>query len=348
MPSRHMRICICAGPFQPSVGGIEEISRILAVAFAKRGNSVEVLTYTLASGDRDHALPYAITRTTSALARWRAFRRCDLALFMNVSLNALPLALFAGCRIVLSHHGIYRFVRGSAVAQLLEFVKRQLTRFFPNISVSHFVAGALPGKSTIVPNAYDNVLFRALPQPRGRDFVFCGRLVSDKGVEMLIRAFAEALVAHPGATLSIIGDGPEKHHLEALAHQLQSNHSIDFRGTLRGLALAEALREHRCMVVPSLWEEPFGIVALEGIACCDLVIATRRGGLPEAVGPCGLIVDPTVQSLGDAMKLVLLACDKGDALPGTPSVEMRERHLLRHSPDAIADGYLATCHSATQ
>ena len=48
------------------------------------------------------------------------------------------------------------------------------------------------------------------------------------------------------------------------------------------------MNRHRVMVVPSIWEEPFGIVALEGLACgCEVVIA-RSGGLPEATGPFGV------------------------------------------------------------
>lgn len=346
MANSGMNICICAGPFHPSVGGIEEISRILALEFVKRGHHVEVLTTTIASSECGSDFPFTITRTNSHWTRWRAFVRCEIALFMNVSLNALPVAMMAGCKIILSHHGIYRFEQGSKLARALELIKRQLTRFFPNISVSRFVAAALPGQSRIVPNAYDNVLFPTSSGPRSRDFVFCGRLVSDKGVDLLVRAFAEVLLAHPDASLSIVGDGPERPGLESLALKMRAENSIVFLGILRGEKLADALRRHRCMVIPSIWEEPFGIVALEGIASCDLVIATRRGGLSDAVGPCGLMVEPSIAALADAMKSVLDAYDRGESIPGMPSTEMREHHLLQHRPGSIAQGYLESFHLA--
>ena len=69
--------------------------------------------------------------------------------------------------------------------------------------------------------------------------------------------------------------------------------------------LQNKLTEHLCMVIPSIWEEPFGIVALEGIASCDVVISSNRGGLPEAVGSCGYLVDPTVNKLSEAMISVI-------------------------------------------
>lgn len=45
------------------------------------------------------------------------------------------------------------------------------------------------------------------------------------------------------------------------------------------------------MVVPSLWDEPFKIVALEGIACGCVVVGSKGGGLKDAIGPCGLTFD---------------------------------------------------------
>ncbi len=59
---------------------------------------------------------------------------------------------------------------------------------------------------------------------------------------------------------------------------------------MRGDALARLLNRHRVLVVPSRWEEPFGIVALEGAACGCVVVGTRSSGLVEAIGPCGPLV----------------------------------------------------------
>jgi glycosyltransferase involved in cell wall biosynthesis len=62
---------------------------------------------------------------------------------------------------------------------------------------------------------------------------------------------------------------------------------VRFAGKLSGKSLAQELRRHRILVVPSRWAEPFGIVALEGIACGCVVVGSDQGGLVEAIGPCG-------------------------------------------------------------
>ena len=62
---------------------------------------------------------------------------------------------------------------------------------------------------------------------------------------------------------------------------------VRLTGELLG-KLVEELNSHKIMVIPSLWEEPFGNVALEGMACGCLVLASYGGGLPDAVGKAGL------------------------------------------------------------
>jgi glycogen(starch) synthase len=115
---------------------------------------------------------------------------------------------------------------------------------------------------------------------------------------------------------------------------------VSFMGQLRGQQLSACLRQHRCMVVPSLCEEGFGIVVLEGIACCKTVIATSRGGLPEALGPCGTTVAPTVAALSAAMLDVALATLGKEPLPGEATPGIRKRHLDMHAPVLVAAKYL--------
>jgi glycosyltransferase involved in cell wall biosynthesis len=101
------------------------------------------------------------------------------------------------------------------------------------------------------------------------------------------------------------------------------------------------------MVIPSLWEEPFGIVALEGIACCDTIISSCRGGLPEAVGKCGVLLVPTSDNLTAAMLSVIEAKISGVLLPGQPSDEIRASHLAKHTPQAVTKKYLEVCIQAS-
>lgn len=68
-----------------------------------------------------------------------------------------------------------------------------------------------------------------------------------------------------------------------LASTLQ--HHVEFVGSLARSDVAQLMATTRCLVVPSLWQEPFGIVALEALASGCTVIASRIGGLTEAGGP---------------------------------------------------------------
>lgn len=335
-----MKLCIFSRAFYPAVGGLERIALILATQATRFGHVVEVVTdISGISAVDDLQFPFKIIRTREYQGRVKAFKRADSVLFMNVSLHGMLAAIAAGVPIIFSHHGVYRS-RG-LVGHVLELLKRQLTWFYPNISVSQFVARNIPAASVVIPNAYDNSLFIWPMKPtRARDFVFCGRLVSDKGADLCVHAFSRVVRIFPDATLTIVGDGPEREALQVLVKDFGVSEQVVIAGTLIGPALVIELQRHACMVAPSLWEEPYGIVALEGIACCDTVIVTRRGGLPEAVGDCGLVVEATVEAMANAMILVAKARRAGEMLPGQVNEETRNIHLARHAPEAITRQYL--------
>jgi len=86
---------------------------------------------------------------------------------------------------------------------------------------------------------------------------------------------------------TLVGDGPERRALEEQARGLD----VAFVGVKRGRDLAEILNAHRVLVVPSRWEEPFGVVALEAMACGCVPIVVKAGGLPEAVGEVGAVFE---------------------------------------------------------
>ena len=335
-----MNIVIFSRPFYPAIGGLERIAQILATEFAIAGQSVEVVTDEAGiSAEDDGRFPFRITRVRHFNERVRCFRQADVVLFMGMSLHGVLAAQFSGRPIMLSHHGVYRG-RG-LLGGLLEFIKRELTRLYPNISVSHFVADDLPGVSMVIPNAYDNALFvQPSKVERERDFVFCGRLVSDKGADVCMEAFAIVLGEFPDASLTYVGDGPETEVLQCMAQRLGVAGQVRYAGFLKGAELVSELLKHACMVIPSLWEEPFGIVALEGIACCDTVIVSQRGGLPEAIGECGLIVVPTVEEIAKAMIDVVRSLRLGEKLPGQPDEKARAQHLAKHAPAVVARQYL--------
>ncbi|HEX8489949.1 MAG TPA: glycosyltransferase family 4 protein, partial [Chthoniobacterales bacterium] len=183
-------------------------------------------------------------------------------------------------------------------------------------------------------------VFRKLPaEARTREMIFVGRLVSDKGADLLLEALA-LLESKP--RLTIAGDGPERGRLEKQMATLQLQSQVDFVGNQSSDNLAKLLNQHEIMVVPSRWKEPFGIVALEAIACGCVLVGSAEGGLPEAIGPCG-VTFPNNDARGLANALAELLGDptRRDALRrGAAS------HLAQFTPRHVAKRYLEVMQSA--
>ena len=133
-----------------------------------------------------------------------------------------------------------------------------------------------------------------------------------------------------------MGDGPELENLQRQAASLGITDQVTFAGTLTEEPLVRTLNRHRIMVVPSRLAEPFGVVALEGIACGCALIGSARGGLPDAIGPCGLFF-PNHDASALASRLRLLLDD--EALCERLRAEA-PAHLARHSAESIATRYL--------
>lgn len=112
--------------------------------------------------------------------------------------------------------------------------------------------------------------------------LFAGALEESKGVEWLLRALAKEQITYP---VRVAGDGPERAELEALASELGLESTVRFLGRLSPADLREQWRICTFGIVPSLWWEPFGLVAVEAMAAGKPVLASDRGALPEIVSP---------------------------------------------------------------
>ena len=136
--------------------------------------------------------------------------------------------------------------------------------------------------------------------------------------------------------LTIIGTGPEEQNLRRLTTELALDRQVSFAGQKSGAVLAEVLNRHRVLVVPSRWAEPFGIVALEGIACGCVVVGSEKGGLKEAIGPCGLTFEnENVPALVEQLKRLLK-----DPNLQTSLRQQAAEHLAKFRADAVASAYL--------
>ena len=336
-----MRILIYSRAFLPQIGGLELKVAQLAEEFAWRGNEVVLLTTTV--GGEDNSPAYIVRRNPGPAEMFRWMRWCDVFFHVNVSLRGFwPLLLIRRPWIV-SHQSWYCRPDGRIAWQ--DRLKRYLLRYASaSIAVSKAVADDLAIPSVVINNAYrEDTFHRFLATERPLDLVFVGRLVSDKGVDILLDALH--LLASTGSRrrLSIVGDGPERPRLEAQACRLGLQDHVRFLGIKTGHDLAQILNQHQVMVVPSRYNEPFGIVALEGAACGCVVVGSEGGGLKEAIGPCG----PTFPN-GNASALAKVL-DQLMRNPVTMERFRREapKHLAMHSASYIVDKYLDVFRSAT-
>jgi len=209
--------------------------------------------------------------------------------------------------------------------------------------VSEAVARTIGIPCKIIVNPFSPEAFqKSEERVKTRDLVFLGRLVSSKGVNVLIQALA--LLENSGVKphLTIIGDGPERRALENLSRSLGLADQVSFAGKIPTDNVSKLLAEHNILIVPSIWNEGFGVVALEGIASGCVVIGSNSGGLPEAIGKCGLVVRTgDAEALARAIKRALTESDL--------TTELRSNaadHLARHLPACVAERYLTVISQA--
>jgi glycosyltransferase involved in cell wall biosynthesis len=168
---------------------------------------------------------------------------------------------------------------------------------------------ALPGTMTIyhgVPKA------RSFPLPvRPRfaspvSFAYVGRLVSEKGLNLLLASARRLYGTGCSFRLKFIGDGPERSRLEAAVDASGLRSRVDFTGYLQGEDLEKELKDVTAVVMPSIWEETAGLAALEHMMRGRMVIAADIGGLKELVDGTGLKFRPgDIDGLTRCMKRVL-------------------------------------------
>jgi glycosyltransferase involved in cell wall biosynthesis len=169
------------------------------------------------------------------------------------------------------HERIGTFQRVNLYLAISEFVRRK-----------HIQGGLSPSQIIVKPHFTWPAERRDGP---GQYFLFLGRLSSEKGVDVLLRAWTKIR-----AKLLVAGDGPEAARLRAMAPN-----NVEFRGTVSPDEVLALLRHARALVVPSTWHEGAGRVVLEAYATGVPVLASRVGALPETVQDevTGLLLPPT-------------------------------------------------------
>jgi glycosyltransferase involved in cell wall biosynthesis len=328
-----LKILLSSYLFHPSVGGIESVSKILAEKFATAGNDVHVITQT--PGEGIAGANFRLTRQPSIKNLIQLLRWNDLFFQNNISLRSLLPALVLRKPTLVVHQTWLKNARGGVGWN--NRIKQALLRSVTNVAISKAVADGISGHSFVIGNPYDDRIFRLIPSvARDRDFVFVGRLVSDKGADLLLHGLRLLQDDNLLPNLTIIGSGPEEQNLRRLTTELALDRQVTFASQKSGAQLAEILNRHRVLVVPSRWAEPFGIVALEGIACGCVVVGSEKGGLKEAIGPCGLTFEnENVPAVAEQLKRLL-----NDSSLQRSLRQQAAEHLAKFQADAVASAYL--------
>jgi glycogen(starch) synthase len=324
-----MNILLSSYGFYPDIGGIETISQILAEEFASRGHQVLVVTKSsLGYHDEKSRASYKVLRKPTMIQLIKAYQWTNVVFQNNISLEFLWPNLFFSKPSVVSLQ-TWLHPKSKLLKKLI------LKSASAVVACSQCIRNEEFPRAEIIGNPFNSNVFGKMPNIiRQKKIVFLGRLVQGKGADLLIKAFSNIKSEWQ---LSIIGLGPQQNSLHSLVENLGIEKNVKFYGPQEGNKLVELLNQAEVMVVPSVWKEPFGIVALEGLACGCAVLVADGGGLVDAIGQCGLTFRCNdIEDLSEKLSLLI----NDDMLRNNFQLTASS-HLKNFSREYIAEHYLA-------
>jgi glycosyltransferase involved in cell wall biosynthesis len=290
-----------------------------------------LLTQTPAGSMNDSQVPYRVIRNPGWMDFIREIRRSDLVHLAGPTLFPLIIGYLLGKPTVIEHHGFQAICPNgqllyeptqtpcpghfmarrydecircnaklgrlrSARMWVLTFPRRWLAqRASANIVPTSWLGSLLQlNRAKTILHGLPTREF--LPGRRVTSavptFVFLGRLVSTKGVRVLIAAAGLLKARRREFRVRIIGDGSERQELEKLVRDLGIQSYVRFLGYVPTEQLEESLEDATAVVMPSLGGEVFGLVAAENMQLGRLVIASDVGALSEVLGDAGMRFAP--------------------------------------------------------
>jgi glycosyltransferase involved in cell wall biosynthesis len=321
-----MRIAILAPPWfpipPPRYGGIEWVVALLADGLVDAGHDVtlfatgEARTRAKVAASFSESRPLEIGRTWTELehaVEWIA----NADDFEVVNDHTGPLgAVLGGLTSTPFLHTVHGTLTGEAGKIYSRIASVAPTIGLVSISLNQRKPCPDLRWAANIPNALDLAAYPVEPH-RGDYLFFLGRLSPDKGCHRAIEVANEA-----GVPLKIAGkmhDAAEKYYFETEVRP-RLGERVEYLGEVSHGEKVDLLQNARATLFPIQWEEPFGLVMIESMACGTPVIATRRGAVPEVVddGRGGIIVDDHRE-----MVAALAAADDLDPLDCRRYVEER-------------------------
>jgi glycosyltransferase involved in cell wall biosynthesis len=352
-----LRIAFHSIAFPPSTGGVERFGETLARWLIANGHEVVVMTSTPGDSEAD----FQVLRGASLGEMTRVMRSADVVHVSGLSAKGIGLAVAAGRRPLVTHHG-YQAVCPAGVAwsptgRCIAGPKPGPCGVCPERGVrgvlgvtAHRRAARLARASVYASRAlltriglpgmviYNPVVLPPRTQTRaeegGDEIAFAGRLVREKGLDVLLRALA--LV--PGARLSAAGDGPMRGEWERLADELGVASRTTFLGQRSVEEVAELFARSTVVCVPSVWMEAFGYAAAEAMAIGRPVVGLPTGSLPELLAEGrGFIAD----AVSSGALAATLTRALGDPEACRRAAGAARRFALRElSPELVGARYL--------
>jgi glycosyltransferase involved in cell wall biosynthesis len=283
------------------------------VLFAPAGSDVACEQVTICDAPYEDVLPWATWRGTPELDAYQgaAFDRAlemiahgDFDVVHNNSLYPGLIAYAAQRTIAMvtsQHVPPFAAMRDEVgAARGLDHVRftvtsaAQLPLWFDDV----------PANMVPVHNGVDCDFWRPSPARigRGTRIAWTGRITPNKGTALAVRAARMA-----GAALDIAGSVEDENYFRQEIEPMLGG-AIRYRGHLEGEELRDLVAGAAALCVTPMWEEPFGLVAAEALACDMPVIAFDRGAMREVVGDCGALipaddVDSLARALADPPRL---------------------------------------------
>ncbi|MFC1680385.1 glycosyltransferase family 4 protein [Pseudomonadota bacterium] len=327
-----MNIAITVDPEIPVpprfYGGIERIVYLLASGLVERGHSVTLFANG-ASNVPCRLIPWTGRNSQSLfdcvknmhLASSSAMReKYDVVHCFSRLAYVWPL-LVAGMRIIMTYQ---RPITKKSIV-LGNMLSRNNIRY---TAVGKHLTTNLPGNWKVIPNGVDTHQFRYNPSVlNDAPLAFLGRIEHIKGVHLAIQ------VAKRSRRRLIIMGNLEDEHSEFFDTQIKPHlggRDIVFIGAVDDAAKSDLLGSSAALLMPILWDEPFGIVMVESLACGTPVIGLNRASVPEVIedGVTGFVCDNVEQ--------MVLAVGKLNSLDRANSRSVAEN---RFSKPAIVSQY---------
>ncbi len=339
-------------PFDPRAGGGEVVEWNTMLELAKRGHNINIV---IGKNMRLPKVPNVTFHLIPSYSRRGIIDSASAIMYLGKSLNANNIDVIHGFHpeMVLTNlfHKIFRkpIIHEIHFPQLYPYTLEEILNYRNRpkairwalhlrcdklaaicservVTPSNFMKNLIAKtynlseeKISIVPNGVDeNILQIQRQNQRSNEFklLFIGRLVQQKGIDILLKSLKKIVENNKNIKLNIVGEGNQRREYLQLAKDLKILDYIEFSGFLDGSEKIKYLIESDISIVPSR-SESFGIVVAEGMAAGLPVVGSNVGGISELIehDVTGVLVPPdNVQALTDAIIYLMENPDKRQSI----------------------------------